>query len=184
MKKAIIVHRWSGSPSADWYPWLNEQLTSNGFIVMVPEMPSPDAPEIISWTEKLGEYINDEDEIYLIGHSVGCQTILRFIESNNVSVKKAIFVAPWFHLNNLETDEERAIAEPWLTVPIDFEAVKSKCDDFACLFSDNDPFVPLSDKDIFSAALDAKIITLHGRGHFTGEEGAVEIPEVLSEMTN
>src|SRR3972149_7057895 len=82
MKRVFIVHRWGGSPTADWYPWLKKELEKKGFVVFVPEMPTPDAPKIKSWVETLRKAVGSPDkDTYLVGHSIGCQTILRYLET-------------------------------------------------------------------------------------------------------
>jgi len=79
MKKAIIVHGWAYNPESGWYPHVKKELESKGFHVQVPEMPNPEEPKINDWISKLKETIpNPDQETYFIGHSVGCQTILRF----------------------------------------------------------------------------------------------------------
>jgi len=57
--------------------------------------------------------------------------------------------------------------------------VKNYCPNITAIFSENDPFVPLGDKDIFSEKLGAKIIVEKGQGHFTEDDGVTEMPEVL-----
>ncbi|PIN88833.1 hypothetical protein COU60_05410 [Candidatus Pacearchaeota archaeon CG10_big_fil_rev_8_21_14_0_10_34_76] len=186
MKRIIVVHQWGSSPEGDWYPWIKNELESNGFEVHVLEMPESDEPKIESWVGALKEVVGDLNrETYFIGHSVGCQTILRYLEKSEF-MKKAggcVFVAPWMHLQGLEEEEgAEEIAREWLETPVDFKEVRKHCEKFVCVFSDNDPFVPLSDRDIFREILGAKIITEHEKGHFTKDDGVEELPVVLEEF--
>ena len=81
MQRAIIVHCWEGYPDYCWYPSVKKELEAKGFIVSVPAMPETDLPEMSKWIPKLQEIIGVPDgELYLIGHSIGCAAILRYLE--------------------------------------------------------------------------------------------------------
>jgi len=80
-------------------------------------------------------------------------------------VSKVVFVAGFLKLMNLDREEEKALA-PWLKEPVYLTKVKKHCDNFTAIFSDNDPIVPLSNKDYFAEKLNAKIITKNNVGHF------------------
>lgn len=170
-KKAIIVHGWGGSSKSDFHVWLKKELEKKGFEVLVEDFPNTDEPEINSWVEKLQNISKDCDEnTYLIGHSIGCQTILRFLEKENRKFGRVILIAPWMHLDENTIEEEgeevREIAKPWMEIPIDFDKVKENAKEFICIFSDDDPYVPLSDERLFKKKLNAKTIVLEKRGHF------------------
>lgn len=184
MKHAFIIHRWGGSPKADWYPWLAEQLESKGFSVVVPEMPDTENPVIEKWVGKLKQLAKNPDkETYFIGHSIGCQTILRYLESANQKVGGVVLVAPWTHLIGIEDDKEsKEIAAPWINKPIKWNKVKEHCNNFICIFSDNDPYVPLSEAELFRKHLNAEIIIEKTKGHFTQDDGITEIHAVLNEL--
>jgi len=82
MKRAIIIHCWSGGPDYCWYPQTKKELKAVGFEVFVPGMPEADAPELSTWLPELQEVIGGPDEeLFLIGHSIGSVTLLRYLES-------------------------------------------------------------------------------------------------------
>ncbi|MFA6588585.1 MAG: alpha/beta hydrolase [Patescibacteria group bacterium] len=183
MKQVIIIHGWGGNPEEGWLPWARKILESTGFKVQIPAMPDTESPDIEKWVGILRQTITKPDEqAYLIGHSIGCQAILRYLESLPVSIKigGVIFVAGWFDLDNIESDEERAIAKPWINTPIDFVKIKSHCEKFTVILSDNDPFGFLeSNKKIFEEKLDARVLVLQNRGHLIETQ---ELPEVIREI--
>lgn len=180
-KRIFIIHRWGGAPSKDWLPWAKEEFEKKGFEVIAPEMPNSQEPRMEEWVPFLTELAGEVNEnTFFIGHSVGCQTIMRYLET--VYPKKIggiIFVAPWFSLINLEDEESEAIAKPWLQTPIDLEKVKNATDDITVFMSDNDPFVPLSDKEIFQEKLGAKVIVENNKGHYTEDDNIPNIPNLL-----
>ncbi|MBU0466614.1 MAG: alpha/beta hydrolase [Nanoarchaeota archaeon] len=181
-KQIFIIHRWEGSPEEPMLKWLAEKLTNKGYEVTVPKMPNPEEPKIDEWIPYLQKIItNPNQETFLIGHSIGCQTILRSLETlpENTKIRGILLIAPWLHLQGLETKEEVEIAKPWLKTPINLEKVKSHIGKVEAIFSDNDPYVPLSDKDIFKELLGAEIHIEHKKGHFDPDSGITELPIVL-----
>ena len=125
-KKIFIVHGWSGYPEEGWFPWLKKELERKKFKVEVPLMPDTDKPEIKSWISHLTKVLGNLNEnTYLVGHSIGCQAILRYLETLENKIKiNLVLVAPWMHLDEEtikeEGEESMKIAKPWIETPIDF----------------------------------------------------------------
>lgn len=186
MKRAFIIHRWLGSPTEGWIPWLKEELEADGFEVTVPAMPRPDAPEIEAWVAHLAKEVGTVDSnTFFIGHSIGCQTIMRFVERlpmDREVAGGAVFVAPWFTLTGLEDAEDRKIAEPWLSTRIEDNLVQEHLPSLSCIFSDDDYYVPTENEAMFRDRLEAYTIMLRGRKHFAGDDGITELPEALEEV--
>jgi len=182
MPRAVIVHGWDGCPEEGWFPWLKRELEKKGFEVQVPAMPEPAEPKIETWVPYLAEIVGEPDEnTILVGHSIGCQAIIRYLETlpENAKIGGVVFVAGWFTLMNLKTDREKEIAKLWLEMPIDFEKVKKHTKNFFAVFSDNDDVVPLNNKEMFEERLGAKAVVEHGKGHFSDSDGVTELPIVL-----
>ncbi len=182
IKRVFIIHGWDGYPDEGWFPWLKKELEKNGFQVHIPAMPKPAEPQIDRWVSYLSTIVGAVNEnTYFVGHSIGCQTILRYLESlpAHKKVGGAIFVAGWFTLMNLQTDNEKRIAQPWLEIPIDFDKVKSHTEKFFAFFSDNDDVVPKENKTLFKKRLGAKTLIEHNKGHFSGSDEVTELPKVL-----
>lgn len=184
MKRVFIIHGWSGFPGEGWFPWLQGELESKGISASVPFMPNPDEPIISAWTNYLAEVVGIPDsETYFVGHSIGCQAILRYLENCGVKIGGAVFVAGWFHLTNAETDEEKRIGKPWLETPLDFEKVRVLIPDSVAIFSDDDPVVPLEiNRTIFESRLGSQIIVESTKGHFSGSEAVTLLPSALDAL--
>ena len=187
MKKVIIVHGWGGNPSGDWSPWLKEKLEGDSVEVIVPEMPDTLHPTIDGWVSALADAAGEIDEnTIFVGHSIGCQTIMRFLEklSENTKVGGIVLVAAWLHLTSETWDEEytKEIAKPWIETPMGFEKIKNLSKNIVCIQSENDPYVPVSDAKIFEKRLGAKIIFLKNAGHIAAEDGITELPEALEQI--
>jgi len=184
-KRVFIIHGWEGSPENCWFPWLKTELESREFSVITPSMPSPEAPEIKSWVGRLRNEVGESDEnTYFIGHSIGCQTILRFVEQlpQEAKIGGIICVAGFFNLSGLETEEEKELAKPWLETKIDFEKIKKHTNKIIAVFSDNDPYVDLENKGLFEKHLGAKTFIEHDKGHFDDAAEIKELPVLLEEL--
>lgn len=187
MKRIILVHGWSGSPAKDWFPWLSKELKEKGYEVLIPEMPDTDHPVIEQWVGHLAKTVGEPaKDTYFIGHSIGCQTILRYLDARRFApmeqVGGAIFVAGWFNLENMESDEERAIASPWIEKPINPMKVKTVLPKSILIISDNDPYDAFEENKKKFKELGSEIVTLHNANHMTGEDGYIEFPRLLSEV--
>ncbi len=185
MARVFIIHGWEGYPEEGWFPWLKRELEQKGFNVFVPALPNPHKPRIDSWVAFLKKQVkNSYKETFFVGHSIGCQAILRYVESmpNNTKIGGAVFVAGWFNLMSLESEEEKKIAKPWLEIPINYNKVKKHLDKIIAVFSDNDPFVSSDNSKIFKEKLGAEIITEHNKGHFSGSDNVKELPSVLKAL--
>ncbi len=188
MKKVYLIHGWGGSDSSEgWFGWLKQNLKKKGYEVIGFNMPNTDIPVIEEWIGFLKENVKDIDEnTYFIGHSIGCQAALRFIETFNENIKIAgcILVAPWMELdkNTIEEEGEEVIeiAKPWMEIPIDFEKIKKHCNRFLAIFSDDDPYVPLNEVDKFKEKLNAQTIVKNNQEHFNQVESIPEILEFVS----
>lgn len=182
VKRAYIIHGWDGYPEEGWFPWAKAEIEKRGFTVEVPSMPHPDTPTIDDWVGKLAELVGIPDEqTYLIGHSMGCQTILRYLASlTDQRVGGAVLVAGFFELMPLEKEEEKTIVKPWLETPIDFAKVKAATSNITVILSDNDEWVPLErNVELFKQYLSPTIVTEHAKGHYSGSSGVKELPAVL-----
>ena len=180
MKKVYIVHCWDGYPEYCWYPYVKRELQSKGFDVEVPAFPETDAPNLLKWLPVLKDLVGvPNEEVYLIGHSVGCITILRYLESlsSNQKVGGVILVAGY--TDDLGFKE----LENFFTTEIPFEKIKEKANHFILIHSDDDPFVALKYGDILKEKLGAELIIKHNFKHFfgavDGEYSCIELPDVV-----
>ncbi|MFH0929729.1 MAG: alpha/beta hydrolase [Candidatus Moraniibacteriota bacterium] len=191
-KRVFIIHGWGGNPGEAWFPWLVKNLADKGFLVEVPKMPDTDNPKIEAWTGHIQKTVGQCDEnTFFVGHSIGCQAIMRYLEKLPYDEKAllrqgyggqaggAVFVAGWFTLTGLEEEEERMTSSLWVNTPIDFEKAKARAKKFICIFSDNDPYVPAENWEMFSKKLGAEIIIEKNKGHFTDDDGIKELPAAL-----
>jgi len=184
MKRAIIVHCWGGNSKYAWYPSVQKELETLGYQVLVPDMPNTDTPKLSEWLPFLSNLIGTPDEdLVLIGHSVGTVVIMRYLESlkDNEKIGKSILVAGY--TDPLGFKE----LENFFETKLDFEKIKIKSKNgFVLIQSDNDPFVSeqygIRLRDELGAKLVVKHNALHMSGSADGENACLDLPEVIENI--
>lgn len=188
MNKIYIVHCWDGTKDDGWYPWLDKKISDNDNKVFRFNMPDTANPKIDSWVSYLDKQVNQLDEhTYFVGHSIGCQTIMRYIEMKDTKkIGGILFVAPWLDLlpEAISDEESYNTAKPWLNTPINFKKIKSIAPKITCIFSDDDYFVSLEQEKKFKELLDAKTIIVKEKGHISKEDGVEELEDIYNALLN
>lgn len=176
-----IIHGWGANPKSDWFYYLQKKLKEKNYKVSIPVMPDTDNPKIKPWTEKLQSLKITANSIF-VGHSVGCQTILRFLEKHTGKVDTVILVAPWITINkfNLDENEEWSVAKPWAETPINFKKIKEKAKRFIIIYSENDPYAIKKDIIKLIKDLDAIKVNIGKKGHICMGDGITTLPEALN----
>lgn len=188
MKKVYIVHGWDGSPNEPLFLWLDKELSAKDFTVKRLAMPDPEVPVIETWIKKLEESVVLDSETIFVGHSVGCQAIMRYLETRpeETKIKGLVLLAPWMKLDQTTIEEEGEevieLSRPWMETPIDFDKVKTIAVKVIAIFSDNDVFVELSQKEFFEEHLGAETILEHHKGHFGPADNISELPSTLESI--
>lgn len=179
MKRAIIVHGFRGKPATNWKPWLKKQLVASGFDVEIPEMPNPNHPLAAEWADKIKEVISsrESDELYLIGHSLGCMAILKYLEAlpKQQRLKACIFVAGF----GRRFSKYQGGHDSFFEHDLDWRKIKRHVDSFVAIHSRDDSNVGYEEIYVFADKLNAKVVLLDGMGHFGSQDGVYEAPSVL-----
>lgn len=178
-KRVFLIHGWEGYPEEGWRPWLKNELEGMGFIVFVPPMPDTDNPKMDAWLEHLAKIVEAPDkDCYFVGHSLGCITILRYLETlrEGQEIGGAILVAGFS--DNIGFEELNS----FFAKPIDWDEIKSHCRKFIAIHSDNDPWVPLRHGDVFKEKLNAELIVKNNMKHFSGDDNITKLPVVLDKL--
>jgi predicted alpha/beta hydrolase family esterase len=183
VKRAVIVHCWGGNTDYAWYPWAKAQLEDLGYQVTVPNMPDPDPPILATWLPHLKEVIGQPDEeLVLIGHSIGTVTIMRYLESlESGQVGKIILVAGF--TDQLGFRE----LENFFETRLDYSKIRDKSKNgFVTIQSDDDPFVSEQYGERLKDELGAILVIKHNAGHMSGavdgEQSCTELPEVIENL--
>ncbi len=179
--RAVILHGYTASPSHHWFGWLAESLEEEGIATLVPELPDSCSPDPAAWHAAALDAIGTPDEgLLVVAHSLGCVTALRALGSFGNSSGDAgwrlgglVLVSPF---------ETRVAGlpelDPFVTEPIDLTAIIGACPLRAVICSDNDTRVSTSLSWAVASRLEADLQTVRRAGHFRGDDGFTELPEV------
>lgn len=176
IKRVFIVHRWEGKPAGDWYPSVKNEMEKKGWYVNALAMPDSAHPNEKKWVAALRSAVGEPNEnTFLVGHSAGVMTILRYLESldDGKRVGGCVLVAGW------TDDLGYKQLSNFFKKPISWERVKAKCGNFVAIHSDNDPFVDMRHGHAFKAHLGAKLVVEHAKKHMTGGDGVKALPSVV-----
>ena len=184
MKRAVLCHCWGGHPEFIWYPYLKTKLKDAGFKVEIPMMPDTDHPVVQSWLPAFSKAVGEicEDDI-LIGHSVGCATVLRFLESlsGDQKVGGVVMVAGFLD------DRGDSEISSFFKDEFNYENIRMRSSRIVSIHSDNDPSLKpdyFKYSNVFLSKLKAKIIIIPDGGHFSIADNRFEFHEVVNEVIN
>ena len=151
------------------------ELDQQGIKATAPQFPNPKTPEIPAWMQTFREAIGEAgDELVLVGHSLGCLIVLRYLSDLGMSARVAgiVLVAgmadiPQWHPNEL------------FTPPLDFNKIRQIAAKRVCIYSgDDDRVEPERTKEL-AKLIDAELVEDPDKGHFAGQHGCLELPSVL-----
>lgn len=182
-KKIIIIHGYTASPQKNWFPWLKVQLEQLGASVFVPEMPDTQAPNPMHWLQHLQDsQIKLDADTILIGHSLGCITLLRFLmaqQQQNPKVGGYILVSGF-------ADEQQTLPElkAHTNFTLNYPYLKSVSNNKVSIISSNDTIVSPQSSITLADLLETNVITVENAGHFLDREGFNEFPLILNILKN
>jgi len=177
--RILLVPRWSGTATSDFYPWLERELASRApgaRLEVAPLLPAPDRPEIEACLEALAGL--DPSRTLLVGHSVGCQVLARALAClpDDARAPALLCVAGWWTV-----DRPWDTLRPWIETPFDHARAAARCARIEVLLSDNDPFTSDAEQTRrrFVEALGAEVQIAPGRKHFNASEEPAVLAAVL-----
>lgn len=161
MPTILIAHGAGSTPESNWFPWLKKELEANGFKVIVPQFPNtPSDQTLDNWLDEIDKY-NINEETIAIGHSLGAPFLLNLLERNKL--KTVYLVAGFIGLLNNEFDE---VIHTFSNKEFDWNSIKTNCENFHIIYSDNDPHVDTKKATELSVKLGIKPKLIKGAGHF------------------
>lgn len=163
----ILLHGLGGNSKENWFPWISEKFKNRAKIISF-DLPNTLKPLRKEWLiEILKNLPTDVSDTYLIGHSLGGTAMIYLLhEWKDIAFAGALLIAsPMDDLgwDNLEQFFDFEIKK------FDFEKIKTKAKKFRLLYSDDDPYVPLTHGAFFQMKLQAPLTVVEGKGHLNGE---------------
>jgi uncharacterized protein len=172
IRRAILVPRFGGDATADWYSTAVPQLADLGIrttvVSLLPEATKPGIHETVAAIAKaVGDDPHEIAQTILIGHSVGSRALLAYLSHHGSrrSFAGLVSVAGWFTVDDATSYPALA---PWLNMDLDFGAITSAAGPITVLLSDNDPFTAdwRANAAEWLAKLGGAVHIAHGAGHY------------------
>ncbi|HEX8620178.1 MAG TPA: alpha/beta fold hydrolase [Thermoanaerobaculia bacterium] len=179
--RVIIVHGAYGSPNENWFPWLRNELTLQGYEVSVPTLPTPEGQSLTNWMLAFEEQVGQVDgDAVLIGHSAGATFILRLLEKLTTPVRAAVLVSGFVgDIGRPEFDEINATLTRG---DLDWLHIRAMAHVWRIYTSDNDPYVPLAKPTFLSEKLNQPLTIVPGGRHLNASAGFTEFPQLRDEI--
>jgi len=172
IRTAILVPRFGGDATADWYSAALPQLADLGIRTKVVSLlPEPTAPGIDETVAAIAKAVGDDPheiaQTFLIGHSVGSRALLAYLSRHGAHRTFAglVSVAGWFRVDDVTSYP--AVA-PWVNMDLNFASIASAAGPITVLLSDNDPFTAdwRANAADWLGKLGAEVHIAHGAGHY------------------
>lgn len=177
INRIVIVPRWAGSPSSDWYPWVQAELATSHPNLQVDalDLPNRNAPVIdqcvAALESELGTDLTALASTLLVGHSVGCQALMRYLADQVAPGEgqdrpSLVCVAGWWTV-----DAPWPAIRPWIDTPIALPRLRASTQSVTTLISDDDPFTSdwRANKATWEQRLDADVRVSAGGHHFNAD---------------
>jgi uncharacterized protein len=178
--KFFLFHCWGATGKSCWSGWLAGQLNSSGLssTVLLPDFPNSENPILGEWlssARKLVPRFEGKDEWVLIGHSLGCPTILRLLETFGKDEKAACIILVASFAKDLGIAEIKNFVDR----DFDWQKIKGKAGKIIIINPDNDPYIKLDEAKRMAKHLGAELIVEHNAGHINEGAGFDEYPHLL-----
>lgn len=175
-----VVHGYTASSTAEWFPWLKQNLNETGINVTIFDMPNSNQPNPDEWDAHLDNNIAECDGgIFLVGHSLGCIALLRHLEKQPETKKvHGIILVSGF----LEPVATLPMLDRFIKPDLNIPKLINMIEQRLVISAPNDVIVAYQHACTLAKQLKARLITVENGGHFIAQEGVTEFPLLYNEL--
>ena len=176
----FIIHGSFGSPFANWFPYLRNEIEKRGLVVYTPDFPiGVGYQNYTNWSKMLESYvsaglINENTTIY--AHSIAPIFICHFLVEHNIKVNKLVFVCGFNNYLGINEEYDNVNETMYFDK---LEDIKKYANEIICFYSKNDPYVKYDVEKEFADTIATKQIIIDDGGHLNAESGYTEFKELL-----
>lgn len=177
MKNYFIIHGTFGHNKENWFYWLEQKIKEKGYNVYNFNYPTPEGHTFNNWAKVLNK-VKDKitPESIFICHSSAPIFLIKYCLTYNIKIAKLISVsgANNFKVGNKEFDDvnKNMFVE-------DVSNFVNLCNERICIYSEDDPYINLSDLSVFAKSINAKEIVYKHAGHFNKSSGFSSFEDIL-----
>ena len=184
--EVILIHGLTATKKSNWFPWLEKEIQNNlDSTVKAISLPRSKIPNINKWIENLHKEVSNPNyNTVFIAHSLGCITLLKYIEalSDNITIGGVILISAFDKPLPLIP-----LISSFVDKPTNYQSIIPKIKQIKVIGSNNDLIVPLKYTNEVAKHLNTSLIEINKAGHFTSQDGYKKFPElykILEEMIN
>ena len=179
-KSVYVVHGYTASSTAEWFPWLKNKLSEANVSTTVFDMPNSNEPIPSEWDAYLDKNITKyDDNTFFVGHSLGCIALLRYLENQSINQKIGGMILVSGFLESVST---LPMLDSFTKKALDITRITNRIKKCIVISSPNDPIVNYQYSCELAKQLNAKLITVENGGHFIKQGGFSEFPLVFDEI--
>lgn len=158
--KILTLPGYGGSGEKHWQSFWEKEFNN----IQKVEQDDWDNPQLALWVERLNSYIEKEDKVILVAHSLACSLISHWaLKHNTDSIIGALLVSPADVDSSEHTPE---VVRNFSPMPLNELSFKS-----IVVASDNDPYVSLERAQFFANAWGCDFINFGSYGHINADSG-------------
>lgn len=162
-KVIIIPGNGGGKPSDNWFPYVEAELSKEGYDVVNREFPDSVLARESYWIPFLKDELLADENTILIGHSSGAIAAMRYAEKQRIF--GSVLVGAYHTHLNMETEKVSGYFDrPW-----DWETIRKNQHWIGVFASTNDPWIPIEEARFLQKHLRPDYFEFHEKGHFGGD---------------
>lgn len=173
----VLLHGYEGSPKANFFPWLKNELEKRGYEVEVPELPNSKYPKESEQVDFVIKNCRFDENTIVMGHSLGAVVAMKVLMRLNKPVSGLVLIAgavdPKFH------DDSRPFEKDF-NWDFDYSLIQNLTDGKISILSDIKEKYRMPYLKYLAEKLQARLVETESNDeHFCAE---VE-PEILKSVT-
>jgi len=172
----VLLHGFTGSPNANFFPWLKKKLEEKGHKVNVPKLPNTNNPNINEQIKHVLQNCKFDENTVLLGHSLGGPVALKVIENLKKPIKKLILAAGFVEPNTKDRCYVKTF--DW---KFDFDKIKKNVNEILILRDENDKDIRKDAANKIKTAVGGKIINFVAEDeHICGKKEPIVLDNCLN----
>lgn len=176
----FIIHGYTAAADSNWFPYLKKKLENDYVEVKILSMPNSQNPKLTEWINYMENKITDFNEKSIfIGHSLGCVTILNFLNKNVSKKIGGLFLISGF-IEKTPIPELLEFVKPKLN----YNELIKITDKRIVISAKDDDIINYEYSQTLAEKLDSKFILLEKGKHFIDRDDFTEFPLLVKEIKN
>lgn len=173
--KIYLIHGYTASPKSNWFPNFKKTLENEHIEISILHMPNSQNPKLDEWVEHMDKSIKEYDEnTIFIGHSLGCVTILNFLNNKLPQQIKGLFLVSGF-IEDSPIPELLEFVKPKLN----YNKLTSLTKNNVVISAKDDDIINYKYSQFLAEKLTSKFILLNQGKHFIDRDNFTEFPLLI-----